>query len=80
MDCIDQYSVQPGIFFKTYWTSIANILMTDMVYFLGTTNTGIILTLLNTSAKIGERRRKKKIVFWQSHCRNRRKRKKKNHL
>jgi len=63
MDCIDQYSVQPGIFFNTFWRSIGNILMTGMVYFLGTTITGMILTFLNTSAKIEERRRKKNCIL-----------------
>ena len=61
MNCFDQYSINHGIFFNTFWKNIGNSLMIGMVYFLGTVSTGMVLTSLNTSAKIGEE--KKKIVF-----------------
>ena len=54
MDCFDQYSINHGIFFNTFWRNIGNSLMIGMVYFLGTVSTGMVLTSLNTSAKIGE--------------------------
>ena len=62
MDCFDQYSINHGIFFNTFWRNIGNSLMIGMIYFLGTVNTSIILTSINTSAKIGEEKKKNCIL------------------
>ena len=62
MDCFDQYSINHGIFFNIFWRNISNSLMIGMIYFLGTVSTSIILTSINTSAKIGEKKKKNCIL------------------